>query len=113
MTPEQAVLLDPLLPPDMNRAFCELVQVPRELGPASLLGKVHVHLRNRRADKAFRVAYLNALHSIVGRAGRVPEIPRNKIGTAMVGDFDCIDANLAEQIEAILRAEKLWKEAKP
>ena len=113
MTPEQAVLLDPLLPPDMNKAFYELVQIPREFGPVSLLAKVHIHLRARRGDTAFRVAYLNALHSIVGRPGRIPVIPRNKIGAPLVGDFDCIDANLAEQIEAILRAEKLWKEAKP
>jgi hypothetical protein len=38
---------------------------------------------------------------------------RNKLGVALVSDYDCLDANLAERIEAILRAEKMWKENTP
>lgn len=73
---------------------------------------VRMHLRARRGDTRFRVAYLNHLHAIIARPGRVPEIPRNKVGAALVGDFDCIDADVCEQVEAILRAEGLWTEDK-
>lgn len=113
MTQNQSILLDPLLPQEMITAFINLVEAPRELGPLSLLGKAKVHLRNRRDDTAFRVSYMTHLRAIIGRPGRVPEIPRNKIGVPLVSDYDCLDANLAEQIEAILRAEKMWKENTP
>lgn len=65
-------------------------------------------LRSRRDDTAWRVRFMNALHVAVGRKGRVPEIKRNKLDVALVSDFDCIDANEAEYIEAILRAEGKW-----
>lgn len=60
-----------------------------------------------------RVAYMNHLRSIIGRPGRSPAIPRNKLDVPLVSDFDCMDANLHEHVEAILRARKLWQEEKP
>ena len=65
-------------------------------------------IRNRREDTAWRVRFLNALHAAVGRKGRVPEIKRNKLDVALVSDFDCLDANEEELIEAILKAEGKW-----
>lgn len=113
MTPNQSILLDPLIPQEMLTAFCDLVCVPPKVGPLSLSGRCQLHLRNRRDNTEFRVSYMNHLRAIIGRPGRVPEIPRNKIGVPLVSDYDCLDANLAERIEAILRAEKMWKEAQP
>lgn len=111
MTLNQSILLDPLLPQEMLTLFCDIVFVPPQIGPLSPSGRCQLHLRNRRDNTEFRVAYMNHLRAIIGRPGRVPEIPRNKIGVALVSDYDCLDANLAERIEAILRAEKMWKEA--
>ena len=71
------------------------------------------YLRLHRGDMAFRVAYMNHLRSIIGRPGRSPAIPRNKLDVPLVSDFDCMDANPHEHVEAILRARKLWEEEKP
>lgn len=73
---------------------------------------VSQYLRLHRGDMAFRVAYMNHLRSIIGRPGRSPAIPRNKLGVPLVSDFDCMDANSSEHVEAILRARKLWEEEK-
>ncbi len=112
MTPNQSILLDPLLPQEMLSRFCLLIYEPHGLGPLSLSSKAKLHLRNRRDNAEFRVQYMTHLRSIISRPGRVPEIPRNKLGVALVSDYDCLDANLAEQIEAILRSERFWEEAK-
>lgn len=71
-------------------------------------GDIRRIIRSRRDDTAWRVRFMNALHVAVGRKGRVPEIKRNKLDVALVSDFDCIDANEEEYIEAILRAEGKW-----
>lgn len=113
MTPNQSILLDPLIPQEMLTVFCDLVFVPPQIGPLSLSLRCQLHLRNRRDNTEFRVSYMTHLRAIIGRPGRVPEIPRNKIGVPLVSDYDCLDANLAERIEAILRAEKMWKENTP
>lgn len=78
------------------------------------MGENHVgqYLRLHRGDMAFRVAYMNHLRSIIGRPGRSPAIPRNKLDVPLVSDFDCMDANPHEHVEAILRARKLWEEEK-
>lgn len=113
MTQNQSILLDPLLPQEMLSRFCLLIHASPELGPLSMATMAKLHLRNRRDNTEFRVQYMTHLRSIISRLGRVPEIPRNKLGVALVSDYDCLDANLAEQIEAILRAERFWEEVKP
>ena len=90
-------------------AFTDLVEQNDSgyLGWLDMAG-VKCVLRARRNDTAWRVRFMNALHVAVGRKGRVPEIKRNKLDVALVSDFDCIDANEEEYIEAILRAEGKW-----
>lgn len=58
--------------------------------------------KHATATPSERVAFLNALRAIVGRR---PDIPRNKLGTPLVSDFDLIWSDDAERAEA-------WKAAK-
>ena len=49
---------------------------------------------------SLRVKFLNTLRAIVSRR---PDIPLNKVGTALVSDYDMVDATALEQAEAILK----------
>ena len=95
-------------PANFNRWY-DLVQTLPDPMAENPVGQ---YLRPHREDAAFRVAYMNTLRSIIGRPGRFPPIPRNKLDVPLVSDYDCIDANLHEQVEAILRVRKLWEEGK-
>jgi len=55
-----------------------------------------------------RVAYLNALRSVVSR-----HCPLNKMGTPIVSDYDLIDATEEEQAEALATVVKRLKLTTP
>lgn len=102
-----------LMPGNVSLAFSELalnLGVRFSATEMSWIQWCKLILRKKRVDTAFRVAFLNNLHTIIGRRGRQPDIKRNKMDVALVSDYDCLDANVDELIESILRAEKLWPE---
>jgi hypothetical protein len=52
-----------------------------------------------------RAKYMNTLREIVGR-----RMPKNKVGSPLVSDYDCMDATANEHCEAFLRTFGLWKD---
>lgn len=54
-----------------------------------------------------RAKYMNTLRKIVGRRCEV-----NKVGQALVSDYDCMDANSREHAEAFLKTLNLWDDSK-
>lgn len=52
-----------------------------------------------------KVSYLNNLRTVVSR-----KCPKNKMGAALVSDYDLLDASDDEVMEALLRVFKRWEE---
>lgn len=55
-------------------------------------------------DHKSRARYMNALREIVGR-----RLEKNKAGVPMVSDYDLVNAESSEHLEALLRTLDLWK----
>jgi hypothetical protein len=60
------------------------------------LDQLQARRRALVTDPAGRVRYLNTLRAIVGRRCEV-----NKVGVALVSDYDLLDAEPAEIVEAL------------
>lgn len=52
-----------------------------------------------------KVKYLNNLRNIVSR-----RLPRNKMGQAIVSDYDLVNASAEEHCETFMKVMDLWKE---
>lgn len=55
-------------------------------------------------NRELRVKFVNHLRSVVGR-----RMPKNKMGAALVTDFDLVLAGPDEQCEALCKALGLWE----
>jgi hypothetical protein len=57
------------------------------------------HLLCKYIMPSARAKFMNTLHDIIARK---PETPRNKVGAALVTDFDKVSADPADIAEAVL-----------
>lgn len=69
------------------------------------LNAIHEARRQHINTPTLRVHYMNTLHKIVGR-----RMEKNKVGTPMVSDFDCLNAECHEHANAFGLTLNLWKE---
>lgn len=54
-----------------------------------------------------KYTYTNHIRDIIAKK---PETPKNKAGQALVSDYDCVNAEPEEHLEAIVKTLKIWKD---